>query len=144
MIAYNVFKSKYRTQQQELQHMTQELSDESTDLKMNIANTNLLVIDNIQNIREQHAVVEIQEDNCTWCSTAASKKRTRAKEIQRRITTGWAAYITNLPGETCVDPSCRELATHQTITEQTRNRTYQSGKKHATHRVQGQGYQHLG
>ena len=66
---------------QELQHMLQELSDESRrmGLKMNIAKTKVMAVDKHPYKREQCADRKCRMGTCTWDNTTASRKRTRTK-----------------------------------------------------------------
>ena len=77
---------------QELQHMLQELSDESRQmgLKMNITKTKVMVVDNTP-INVNNVLINISQATCTWDNTSDHEKN-QDKEIQRRIMAGWAAY----------------------------------------------------
>ena len=78
---------------QELQHMLQELSDESRrmGLKMNIAKTKLMVVDNTP-INVNNALIENFQGYVHLGQYYSIKEKNQDKEIQRRIMAGWAAY----------------------------------------------------
>ena len=66
-----------------LQHVLQELSDESRQmgLKMNIPKTKVMVVDNTP-INVDNVLIENVQGHCvpcTWDNTTASRKRTRTK-----------------------------------------------------------------
>ena len=65
---------------QELQHMLQELSDEirRMGLKMNIANTKVMVVDNTP-INVNNVLIENVQGYVYLGNTTASRKRTRTK-----------------------------------------------------------------
>ena len=66
---------------QELQHMLQELPDESRrkGFKMNIARPTMMVVDNTP-INVNNVLIEkMSKATCTWSNTTASRKRTRTK-----------------------------------------------------------------
>ena len=65
---------------QELQHMLQELSDESRQmgLKMNITKTKVMVVDNTP-INVNNVLIKMSQATCTWDNTTASRKITRTK-----------------------------------------------------------------
>ena len=72
---------------QELQQMLQELSDESRrmGLKMNIAKTKVMVLDNTPDRKCPTGYVYLGQHY-------SLKENNQDKEIQRRIMAGWAAY----------------------------------------------------
>ena len=75
---------------QELQHMLQELSDESRQmgLKMNITKANVMVAPiNVNNV-----LIEYVPGYVYLGQHYILKEVNQDKEIQRRIVTGWAAY----------------------------------------------------
>ena len=78
---------------QELQHMLQELSDESglVGRKMNIAKTKVIVVDNIP-INVNNVLIENVQGYVYLGQHISLKEKNQDKEIQRRIKTGWAAY----------------------------------------------------
>ena len=78
---------------QELQQMLQELSDEirRMGLKMNIANTKLMVVDNTP-INLNNALIENAQGYVYLGQYYSIKEKNQDKEIQRRIMAGWAAY----------------------------------------------------
>ena len=141
---------------QELQHMLQELSDESRrmGLKMNIAKTKVMVVDNTP-INVNNVLIENVQGYVYLGQHYSLKEKNQDNEIQRRIMAGWAAYAKHrsghlqkqpchLPEETGVqllcavsyDIWCRDLDTDHTSTEQTCGRTDQTGKKYAQHHIQ--------
>ena len=140
---------------QELQQMLQELSDESgrMGLKMNIAKTKVMVVDNTP-IHVNNVQIEIVQGYVYLGQHYSLKEKNQDKEIQRRIMAGWAAYAKHLgylqkqpchlTEETGVqlksaasyDIWCRDQDTDQTSTGQTFGRTYQNGKKYAQHHIQ--------
>ena len=79
---------------QELQQMLQELSDESRrmGLKMNIAKTKVIVVDNtpinVNNVLLENVqgYVYLMGQHCSL------KEKNQDNEMQRRIMAGWAAY----------------------------------------------------
>ena len=79
---------------QELQHMLQELSDESRrmGLKMNIAKTNVMVVD-ITPINMNNVLIENVQGYVYLGQHYSLKENNQDKEIQRRIMAGWAAYV---------------------------------------------------
>ena len=78
---------------QELQHMLQELSDESRrmGLKMNITKTKVMVVDNTP-INVNNVLIENVQGNVYLGQHYSLKEKNQDKEIQRRIMAGWAAY----------------------------------------------------
>ena len=138
---------------QKLQQMLQELSDESRrmGLKMNIAKTKVMVVDNTL-INVNNVLIENVQGYVYLGQHYSLKEKNQDKEIQRRIMAGWAAYAntgtsskaTLPPEETGVqllcaasyDIWCRDLDTDQTSTEETCGRTDQNGKKYAQHHIQ--------
>ncbi len=60
--------------------MLQEVSDESRriGLKMNIAKTKVMVVDNTP-ITVNNVLIEMSKATCTWDNTTSSRKRTRTK-----------------------------------------------------------------
>ena len=78
---------------QELQQMLQELSDESRrmDLKMNIAKTKVMVVDNTP-INVNNVPIENVEGYVYLGQRYSLKEKNQDKEIQRIIMAGWAAY----------------------------------------------------
>ena len=78
---------------QELQQMLQELSDESRrlDLKMNIAKTKVMVVDNTP-IKVNNVPIENVEGYVYLGQRYSLKEKNQDKEIQRIIMVGWAAY----------------------------------------------------
>ena len=139
---------------QELQHMLQELSDESRrmGLKMNIAETKVMVIDNSP-INVNNVLIENVRGYVYLGQHYSPRKRTRTKRYNEE---SWQAgrhtqkpgYLQkqpcHLPEETGVQRMCatsydiwgRDLDTDQTSTEQTCGRTDQTGKKYAQHHIQ--------
>ena len=135
---------------QELQQMLQELSDESRrmDLKMNIAMTKVMVVDNTP-INVNNVLIENVEGYVSWDNATASRKRTRTKKYnedswqagRHTPNTGISSILSNLAicmkrqvYNSCVI-WCRDLDTDQTSTEQTYGRTDQNGKKYAQHAI---------
>ena len=119
--------------------MLQELSDESSRmvLKMNIAKTKVMVVDNTP-INVNNVLIENVQGYVYVGQHYSLKEKNQDKEIQRRIMAGWAAYAKHrdkhpchLPEETGVqilcaasyDIWCRDLDTDQSSTEQTCGRT---------------------
>ena len=141
---------------QELQHMLQELSDESRRmcLKMNTAKTNVMVVDNTH-INVNNVLLENVQGYVYLGQHYSIKQKSQDKEIQRRIMAGWAAYAkqwdifksklaiclkrtgVQLLCAASYDIWCRDLDTDQTSTEQTCGRTDQNGNKYAQHHIQG-------
>ena len=78
---------------QELQQMLQELSDESRrmGLKMNIAKTKVMVVDNTP-INVNNVLIENVQGYVYLGQHYSLKEKNQDKEIQRRIMAGWAAY----------------------------------------------------
>ena len=78
---------------QELQEMLQELSDESRrmGLKMNIAKTKVMVVDNTP-INVNNVLIDNVQGYVYLGQHYILKKKNQDKEKQRRITAGWAAY----------------------------------------------------
>ena len=78
---------------QELQQMLQELSDESRrmGLKMNIAKTKVMVVDNTP-ININNVLIENVQGYVYLGQHYSLKENNQDKEIQRRIMAGWAAY----------------------------------------------------
>ena len=78
---------------QELQHMLQELSDESRrmGLKMNIAKTKVMVVDNTP-INVNNMLIENVQGYVYLGQHYSLKENNQDKELQRRIMAGWAAY----------------------------------------------------
>ena len=78
---------------QELQQMLQELSDESRrmGLKMNIAKTKVMVVDNTP-ININNVLIENVQGYVYLGQHYSLKEKNQDKEIQRRIMAGWAAY----------------------------------------------------
>ena len=78
---------------QELQQMLQELSDESRrmGLKMNIAKTKVMVVDNTP-ININNVLIENFQGYVYLGQHYSLKEKNQDKEIQRRIMAGWAAY----------------------------------------------------
>ena len=148
---------------QELQHMLQELSDESRrmGLKMNIAKTKVMVVDNTP-ININNVLIE----NVQGYVYLGQHYSLKGKEPGQRDTTknhGRLGGIRQTPGylqkqpchlpkETGVqllcaasyDIWCRDMDPDQTSTEQTCGRTDKNGKKYAQHHIQRQKDQHLG
>ena len=140
---------------QELQQMLQELTDESRrmGLKMSIAKTKVMVVDNTGYKREQCA-----DRKCPRLRVLGTTLQPQGKEPGQRDTTknhGRLGGIRQTPGylqkqpchlpeETGVqllcaasyDIWCRDMDTDQTSTEQTCGRTDQNGKKYAQHHIQ--------
>ena len=73
--------------------MLQELSDESRrmGLKMNIAKTKVMVVDNTP-INVNNALIENVQGYVYLGQHYIHKENNQDKEIQRRIMAGWAAY----------------------------------------------------
>ena len=78
---------------QELQQMLQELSDESRrmGLKMNIAKTKVMVVDNTP-ININNVLIENVQGYVYLGQHYSLKEKNQDKDIQRRIMAGWAAY----------------------------------------------------
>ena len=136
---------------QELQQMLQEQPDASRrmGLKMNIAKTKVIVLDNTP-ISVNNVLIENVQGYVYLGQHYSIKEKNQDKEIQRRIVAGWAAYAKHrdifkteqpchLPEETGVqlmcaasdDIWCRDMDTDQTSTEQTCGRTDQNGKNYS-------------
>ena len=130
-----------------LQHMLQELTDESRrmGLKMNIAKTKVMVVDSADRkcprLRVLGTTLHLQEKEPGQRDT--TKNHGRLGGI--RQTPGYLQkQPCHLPEETGVqllcaasyDIWCRDLDTDQTSTEQTCGRTDQNGKKYAQHHIQ--------
>ena len=79
---------------QELHQMLQELSDERRrmGLKMNIAKTKVMVVDNTPYKREQCAGRKCPRLRVLGTTLYSLKEKNQDTEIQRRIMAGWAAY----------------------------------------------------
>ena len=79
---------------QELQQMLQELSDESRrmGLKMNIAKTKVMVVDNTP-ININNVLIENVQGYVYLGQHYSLKEKNQDKEIQRRIMAGWAAVL---------------------------------------------------
>ena len=73
--------------------MLQELSDESRrmGLKMNIANKNVMVVDNTP-INVNNVLLDNAQGYVCLGQHYRIKENNQDKEIQRRIMAGWAAY----------------------------------------------------
>ena len=78
---------------QKLKHMLQGLSDESgrMGLKMNIAKTKVMVVDNIP-INVNNVLIEYGQGYVYLGQHFSLKEKNQDKEIHRRIMAGWAAY----------------------------------------------------
>ncbi len=78
---------------QELQHMLQELSDESRriGLMVNIAKMKVMVIDKTP-INVNNVLIENVPGYVYLGQHYSVKEKNQGKEIQRRIVAGWAAY----------------------------------------------------
>ena len=78
---------------QELQHMLRELSDECRrmGLKMNIAKTKVMVVDNTP-IHVNNMLIENVQGHVYLGKHYSLKEKNQDKEIQRRIVASWAAY----------------------------------------------------
>ena len=78
---------------QGLQHMLQELSDESRQmgLKMNTANTKVMVVDDTP-INVNNVLIDNVQGYVYLGQHYSLKEKNQDKEIQRRIIGGWAAY----------------------------------------------------
>ena len=72
--------------------MLQELSDESRQicLKINIANTNVMVVDNIP-INLNNVLIEIFQGYVYLAQQYSITEKNQDNEIQRRIMASWAA-----------------------------------------------------
>ena len=79
---------------QGLQHMLQELSDESRQmgLKMNITKTKVMVVDNTPINVNNVLLIDNVQGNVYLGQHYSLKEKNQDKEIQRRIMAGWAAY----------------------------------------------------
>ena len=133
---------------QELQHMLQELSDESRQmgLKMNITKTKVMVVDNTP-INVNNVLIEHVPGYVYLGQHYSLKEKNQDKEIQRRIMAGWAAYAkhrdifkSNLAiclkrhvYNSCVLPAMTYGAETWTLTKQAQNKL---GKKYAQHHIQ--------
>ena len=130
--------------------MLQELSDESRrmGLKMNIAKTKVMVVDNAP-INVNNVLIENAQGYVYLCTGKEPGQRYATKNHGRlggiRQTPGYLQkQHCHLPEETGVqllcaagyDIWCRDLGTDQTSTEQTCGRTDQNGKKYAQHHIQ--------
>ena len=75
-----------------LQQMLQELLDESrrVGLKMNIAKTNVMIVDNTP-INVNNALIEHVDGYVCLGQHYSLKENNQDKDIQRRIMAGWAA-----------------------------------------------------
>ncbi len=121
-------------------------------LKMNIAKTKVMVVDNTP-INVNNVLIENVPSYVYLGQHYSLKEKNQNKEIQRRIMTGWAAYAKHrdifksnlaiclkrpvqLLCAASYDIWCRDLDTDQTSTEQTCGRTDQNGKKYAEHHIQ--------
>ena len=73
--------------------MLKEISDESRrmGLKMNIAKTKVMVVDNIS-LNVKNVLIENVPGYVYLVQHYSLKENNQDKEIQRRIMTGWAAY----------------------------------------------------
>ena len=78
---------------QEIKQMLQELSDESMrlGLKMNIAKTKMMVVDNTP-INVDNVMIGNVQGYVYVGQHYSIKENNKDKEIQRRIVAGWAAY----------------------------------------------------
>ena len=141
--------------QQEIQHMLQELSDESRQmsLKMNITTTKVMVVDNTpinvntvlikKYLRLRVLGTTLQPQGKEPGQRDTTKNHGRLGGI-RKTPRYLQKQPCHLPEETGVqllcassyDIWCRDLDTDQTSTEQTCGRTYQVGKKYAQHHIQ--------
>ena len=139
---------------QEQQQMLQELSDENRrmGLKMNIAKTNVTVVDNthinvnnvlIENVQSYVYLGQLQPQGKEPGQRYTTKNHGRLGGTCQ--TPGYPQkQPCHLPVETGVqlmcasryDIWCRYLDTDQTSTEQTCGRTDQNGKKYAQHHIQ--------
>ena len=122
---------------QELQHMLQELSDESRrmSIKMNIAKANVMLVDNIP-INVNNVLIENSQGYVYLGQHYSLKENNQDKEIQRRIVAGWAAYAkhrdifkSNLAiclkrqgCDSCVLPAVTYGAETWTLTKQAQNK----------------------
>ena len=115
---------------QELQQMLQELSDESRrmGLKMNIAKTKVMVVDNTP-INVNNVLIENVQGFVYLGQHYSLGGKNQDKKIQRRIMADSACAAS-------YDIWCRALDTDQTSKEQTCGRTDQNGKKYAQHHIQ--------
>ena len=136
---------------QERQQMLQELSDESRrmGLNMNIAKTNVMVVDNTP-INVNNVLIENVQGYVYLGQHYSLKENNQDKESWQagrgiRQTPGYLQKEPcHLPDETGVqllcaasyDICCRDLDTDQTSTEQSCGRTDQNGKKYAQHHIQ--------
>ena len=123
---------------QELQHMPQELADESIRMgfKMNIAKTKVMVVDNTP-INVNNVLIENVPGYVFLEQYYSLKENNQDKEIQRRIMAGWAAYANHrdifksnlaicLKRQTvynsCVLPAMTYSAETWTLTKQAQNK----------------------
>ena len=120
---------------QELQHMLQELSDESRrmGLKMNIAKTKVMVVD-INPINVNNVLIENVEGYVYLGQHFSLKEKNQDKEIQRRIMAGWAGkhrdffkstlaiYLKRQVYNSCVLPAMTYCAEVWTLTKQAQNK----------------------
>ena len=123
-------------------------------LKMNIAKTKVIVVDNTP-INVNNVLIENVQGYVYLGQHYSLKEKNQDKEIQRRIMAGWAAYakhrdifksniaicLKRQVYNSCVLPAiydiwCRYLDTDQTSTEQTCGRTDHNGKKYDQHHIQ--------
>ena len=108
------------------------------------------------NMSLQEGIVPLEWKEANMGQHYSLKEKNQDKEIQQRITAGWAAYAkhrdifkSNLAiclkrqvYNSCVLPAmsydiwCIDLDTDQTSTEQTCGRTDQNGQKYAQHHIQ--------
>ena len=81
---------------QELQLMLQKLFDESRrmGLKMNIAKTKVMVVDNTP-INVNNVLIENVQGYVYLGQHYSLKENNQDKQIQRRIMAGWAGYTKN-------------------------------------------------
>ena len=114
--------------------MLQELSDESRrmGLKMNIAKTKVMVVDNTP-INVNNVLIENVPGYVYLGQHYSLKEKNQDKEIQRRIMAGWAAYAkhwdifkSNLAKKqvynSCVLPAMTYGAETWTLTKQAQNK----------------------
>ena len=71
--------------------MLPELSDESGRMGLNIAKTNVMVVDNIP-INVNNVLIENVQGYVYLGQHYSLKEKNQDKAIQRIITVGWAAY----------------------------------------------------
>ena len=125
-------------------YATRPIDDESRrmGLKMNIAKTKVMVVDNTP-VNVNNVLIENAQGYVYLGQHYSLKEKNQDKEIQRRIIAGWAAYAKHrdtfksnlaiclkrqvynsvLPAMTLW---CRDLDTDETSTEQTCGRTDQN------------------